>query len=122
MTAKIRNVLAALMISAFAFTTSAALAQDVKVPETAADHETLAKKYKDEAEQHRKTAEEHKKMAEAYAKANPDPAAKGGRKNPWNAKMEKHCQTLAKGATKLAADADKAAEFHTLRAKELAGK
>ena len=55
-----------------------------------------------------------------YAKA----AAAGpkGGKNPWTVKMEKHCQMLAKDAEKLAADADKAADFHTLRAKEVQGK
>jgi hypothetical protein len=36
--------------------------------------------------------------------------------------MEKHCTMLAKDADKLAADAQKATDFHTLRTKELEGK
>lgn len=36
--------------------------------------------------------------------------------------MQKHCQVLARDAEKSAANADKAAEYHTLRAKELQGK
>lgn len=115
----IRTIVASLMFAAVAVPTSAALADDVKLPETASDHEGLAKSYKDQAEQHRKTADEHKKMAEAYAKSHPD--MKAG-KNPWNAKMQKHCKTLARNAEKMAADADKAAEFHLLRAKEMQGK
>ena len=120
MTAKLRTLLASMMLAAFATTAGVALADDIKVPDTAADHDALAKKYRDEAAQYRKTAEEHKQMAEAYGKAHPD--AKGGGKNPWNAKMQKHCQMLQKDAEKLAADAEKAAEFHELRAKETQGK
>ena len=36
--------------------------------------------------------------------------------------MEKHCLAIAADADKMAADAEKAAEFHTLRAKEVQGK
>jgi hypothetical protein len=95
-------------------------AQDVKVPETAADHEALAKTYQEKAANYRKDVEWHKSMAAAYAKGHPDP--KGGAKNPWNAKMQKHCQQLAAEAEKLAKDTEKAAEFHTMRAKETQGK
>jgi len=35
--------------------------------------------------------------------------------------MEKHCATLIKDAEKLAADTQKAADYHHLRAKELQG-
>ena len=41
------------------------------------------------------------------------PEMKGGKKNPWVTKMEKHCAMLAKDAEKLAADAEKAADFHS---------
>ena len=36
--------------------------------------------------------------------------------------MKMHCEALWKDAEKLAADADKAADFHSMRAKELLGK
>ena len=117
---KIRTIVASLAFVAFALTASAALAQEAKVPTTAAEHEALAKQYKDQAAQYKKVADEHRAMAAAYAKAHPD--AKGGAKNPWNQKMQKHCEALAKDADKLAADSEKAADFQTLRAKELQGK
>ena len=119
---KIRVVLASLAFAAFAFTATAALADEVKVPTTAAEHEALAKQYKDQAAQYNKVAADHKAMAEAYKKGAAMPEVKGGGKNPWVTKMEKHCETLAKDAEKLAADAEKAADFHTQRAKELQGK
>ena len=117
---KIRTILASLVLAAFAFTANAAFADEMKVPTTAAEHEALAKQYKEQAAQYKKVAADHKAMAEAYAKAHPD--TKGGAKNPFNEKMQKHCKALAADAEKLATDAEKAADFHTLRAKELQGK
>jgi len=117
---KIRTILASLVLAAFAFTANAAFADEMKVPTTAAEHEAMAKQYKDQAAQYKKVAEEHKEMAAAYAKAHPD--TKGGAKNPFNEKMQKHCKALAADAEKLAADSEKAADFHTMRAKELQGK
>lgn len=121
MTEKARTLMAAMMFAAFAFTATAAFAEDVRIPETTADHEALAKRYRDEAAGYRKTAEEHKQMAAAYAKKYPDDS-KRNIKNPWNVKMQKHCMSIAANADKLAADAEKAAEYHTLRGKELQGK
>lgn len=117
---KIRTILALTVFAAFAFTATATLAQDAKVPQTAADHVALAKTYQEKAASARKDAEWHKQMAEQYAKAFPD--AKGGAKNPWNVKMQKHCAALQKEAEKVAASNEKAAEYHNLRAKELEGK
>jgi hypothetical protein len=118
----IRNTIATALFAAFAFTASPTFAQDAKVPDTAADHETLAKSYRDKAATFRKEVETHKQMAESYKKSFVQPVDKTGKKNPWVAKMEKHCLMIAKDAEKLALDADKAAEFHELRAKELQGK
>ena len=117
---KIRTIVASLAFAAFTLTTTAAFAEEAKVPTTTAEHDALAKQYKDQAAQYKKVAEDHKAMAAAYAKAHPD--SKGGVKNPWNQKMQKHCEALAKDADKLAADSEKAADFQTLRAKELQGK
>jgi hypothetical protein len=118
----LRTIVALLAFATFAVSTTAAFAQEVKLPETAADHEALAKSYKDQAAQYKKVADDHKAMAAAYKKTIANPESKTGVKNPWLAKMEKHCAMLAKDADKLAADAEKAAEYHTLRAKELQGK
>jgi hypothetical protein len=95
-------------------------AEDVKIPSTVDEHMALASEYKAKAAEYRKEAQRHRDMYEAYKKsvaANP--------KNPPPAsvvKMREHCQMLAKDADKLASDAEKAAEYHELRAKELQGK
>jgi hypothetical protein len=100
--------------------TPSTYADEVKVPETAADHMALAKQYADKAAAYHAEAENHRKMSEAYKKSvatspkNPS--------NPWAMKMQRHCMAFVKDAEKLAADAQKAADYHTLRAKELEGK
>ncbi len=119
---RIRTVIGMAVFAAFAFTATATFADEAKVPQTAAEHEAMAKQYKDQAAQFKKVADEHRAMAEAYKKSFAAPPSKAGQKNPWVAKMEKHCGMLAKDADKLAADAEKAAEYHTMRAKELEGK
>ena len=117
---KTRTILTSLAFVAFALTATRSFADEAKVPTTTAEHEGLATQYKEQAAQYKKTADEHRAMAAVYAKAHPD--SKGGAKNPWNDKMKKHCELIAKDADKLAADTDKAADYHTQRTKELQGK
>ena len=116
----IRATIASFAFAAFALSASMSFAEEAKVPGTTAEHEALAKQYKEQAAQFKKVGDDHRAMAAAYAKSHPD--SKGGVKNPWNQKMQKHCAMLAKDADKLAADAEKAADFHTMRGKELQGK
>ncbi len=92
----------------------------VKVPETASDHLAMAKQYDEKVAAWRKEAAYHHEMAAAYKKERPD--FKGGVRNPWTVRMEKHCAKIATDAEKLAADAEEAARFHRLRAGELQGK
>ena len=81
---------------------------------------TLAKSYAEKAAAYRAEAEHHRQMAEAYKKSvATTPKAPA---NPWATKMHRHCMAFVKDAEKLAADAQKAADYHTLRAKELEGK
>lgn len=115
-----RNSVAALFVAAFVLVGGRTFAEEAKVPTTVAEHETLAKQYRDQSTQFKKVADDHRAMAAEYAKAHPD--SKGGAKNPWNTRMQKHCEMLAKDADKLAADATKAADYHDMRAKELQGK
>jgi hypothetical protein len=117
---KIRAIATSLAFAMFAVTATASFADDAKVPTTMAEHEALAKQYKEQAAQFKKVGDEHRAMAAAYAKAH-EPS-KGHATNPWNEKMKKHCEMLSKDADRLAADAEKAADYHTLRAKELQGK
>jgi hypothetical protein len=120
MKTRISTIIASLAFAAFTLVARASLADEAKVPTTAAEHEALAKQYKEQAAQYKKVGDEHRAMAAAYASSHPD--GKGGVKNAWNEKMQKHCAALAKDADKLSADADKAADFHMMRAKELQGK
>jgi hypothetical protein len=119
-TAKIRIVVASLAFAAFALRGAASLADEAKIPTTVAEHEALAKKYREEAAQYKKVADDHRAMAAAYASQHQP--TNGPTKNPLVTKMEKHCAALAKDADKLAVDAQKAADFHTMRAKELQGR
>lgn len=117
-----KTIVALLAFVVSAVFATATFADEMKVPQTAAEHEAKAKSYKDQAAQYKKVADDHRAMAEAYKKSVAMPVDKTGKKNPWLAKMEKHCAALAKDADKLAADAEKAADFHTMQAKELQGK
>jgi len=112
-------MLASLAFVAVAATALPSFADEIKIPQTAAEHESRAKSYRDQAAQYRKFAEEHKQMAAAYAAKRPD--IKGVGKNPAVEKMSKHCLMLAKDFEKLATDAEKLADFHDLRAKEIQG-
>jgi len=113
-------MVASLAFAAFALTATASFADDVKVPTTAAEHEALAKQYKEQAAQYKKVADEHRAMAAAYASAHQP--TNGPTPNTAVVKMKKHCEAIAKDADKLASDTEKAADYHTMRAKELQGK
>jgi hypothetical protein len=111
------------LVLGLALATGGSLAMaEPKVPATSEDHFALAKVYKEKAEAYRKEAAEHKKMAADF-RANPAHAAnkaRGGR-SPAVERMEKHCAAIATAADKLAVENDKAADYHTLRGKELQG-
>ena len=117
---KIRTLTASLAFVAFALTASASFAEDVKVPTTAAEHEALAKQYKEQATQYKKVAEDHRTMFAVYAAAHQP--TNGPTANSGAVQMKKHCDALAKDADKLASDTQLAADYHIQRARELQGK
>jgi hypothetical protein len=117
---KIQTMFASLAFAAFALTATASFADEAKVPTTVAEHEAMAKQYKEEATQFKKVADDHRAMAAAYAAAHQP--TNGPTPNAGAVKMKKHCEAIAKDADKLSSDAEKAADYHTLRAKELQGK
>ena len=117
---KTRTLLASLAFAAFALAATASYADEAKVPTTVAEHESLAKQYKDQATQYKKVADDHRAMAAAYAAAHQP--TNGPTPNAGAVKMKKHCEALAKDADKLASDTEKAADYHAQRAKELQGK
>jgi hypothetical protein len=107
---------------AFAAPKEAAPASAAKIPTTAEDHFALAKQYQEKAATYRKEAQEHRDMAAAARDSVINAHKAHGQKDPSVAKMEKHCAALSAAADKLATENEKAAEFHTLRGKELQGK
>jgi ribosomal protein L44E len=121
-TRTLRNTLAAVLLGVFGATGGAAFADAPKVPQTVADHMALAKSYQEKAAANRKEAKEHREMAEAARQSAANAQAKRGQPNPQIQKMEKHCDAIATAAEKLAIENEKAADYHTLRAKELQGK
>ena len=105
------------------FAAAPVFAADAKVPVTTEEHFAMAKRYQEQAVAHRKEAQEHREMAAAYKNKNQNAqSVKRGERPQWVVKMEKHCEAIAVTADKLAAEDEKAAEFHTFRGKELQGK
>ncbi len=90
-----------------------------KIPVTAQDHLDMATAYQKKAASYRDEAAMHRKMYADYKKS---AVGVKGQENPWVRKMREHCDRYIKDAEALAADADKFAEFHSLRAAELQGK
>ncbi len=119
MTTRLVRSTAAAFLLALTFTESAALADDIKVPQTVEDHQALAKQYEEQAAAWRKEAAYHREMAAAYKKANPD--LKGGIARSDAVKMEKHCMAIVGDVEKAAVEAEDAAKYHRHRAKELQG-
>jgi len=113
-------LIAPFVLGLASFSARAAVAEDARPAATVEEHQTLAQKYRAEALRFRDVAAEHRAMAAAFAKSHPD--AKGGARNHASEKMQQHCNALVKDAEKLATDAEKAADYHDLRAKELQGK
>jgi hypothetical protein len=105
-----------------AFTSVAAHAEP-KLPTTPEDHFALAKQYQEQADAAKKQADEHRAMADLAKKSIASShAAAHGQRDPNVEKMMKHCAALAATADKLASEAQKAADYHNLRGKELQGK
>jgi hypothetical protein len=95
-------------------------AQALKVAVTAEDHLSKAAEYRKKAASYREEAAMHRKMYADYKKT--VAINMKAPENRWLRKMQDHCDRYIKDAETLAADAEKFAEFHSLRAAELQGK
>ena len=107
----------------------------VLFPRTAEDHLAVADDYLKLAASHRKEADLHRRMLAAYERlaadlaAQPPPPKKRGKTLPAGkrakdskdpvAEYRAHCGAYIHGAELLADEADKLAEFHKARAREL---
>jgi outer membrane protein TolC len=97
---------------------------EMGVPATVDEHLARATTYQEKAAAYRQEAAFHRKMLADYDRRYGDPVRKSkrGSELPWIAKMRKHCDGYIKDAERLAADADRFAEFHRMRAEEMRGK
>lgn len=96
-------------------------AASVRLPETPAEHLAMSEEYTKKAAVYREEAAFHRKMLADYeAQVRPDP--RQAFENTYVKKMRIHCEGYIKNADALAADAEKFAEYHRLRAGELKGK
>lgn len=84
-------------------------------PQSASDHLALAKAYDDRAAMWQREAAMHKEMAAAYKKGKPA-------NDPDAMTMGRHCMKIARDAEALAVDAQDAAKYHRLRARDLQAK
>lgn len=98
--------------------------QEAAIPQTADEHLARARSYDEKAAAYREEAATHRKMLADYDKANGNPAlkTKTGQELPWVAKMRKHCESYMREAGRMAAQAERFAEFHRMRAEELRGR
>jgi len=125
--------LAALLSVPLALTTATAFArlqtptpaaekkETAKLPETPQEHLAMSEEYKKKTATYREEAAFHRKMLADYKRGlYSDP--RQAFENPYVKKMRLHCEAYIKDAEALAADAEKFAEFHRLRAAELQGK
>ena len=105
-------------------------ATQLAIPHTPQEHLTRADYYKKKAAEYRADADVHHKMFAGYHQKNPDsPMYDGegreilaGTETAIVTKMRKHCDDYIRAAEQLAAEADRFAEFHSMRAAEMRGK
>jgi hypothetical protein len=97
--------------------------QSMGVPQTPEEHFGRAQAYRDKAVAYRQEAALHRRMFANYESRSGVPAmkAKTGVDAPWVAKMRRHCDALIKTADAHAVEAERFAEFHTMRGKEMQG-
>jgi len=95
----------------------------VKAANTQSEHVALADQYRKKTAAYREDAATHRQMLATYKKHVAVPTdGKTGIENSWIKKMRVHCEEYIRDADRLAADSEKFAEFHTMRAAELQGK
>jgi hypothetical protein len=104
--------------------------KQLNIPHTPEEHLARADHYKKKAAEYRAEAEMHRKMFADYHAKNPDkPLYTGegleiphGEELASVTKMRKHCDEYIQKAEALAAEADRFADFHRMRAEEMRGK
>jgi hypothetical protein len=98
--------------------------EQMRVPQTLAEHFARAEQYKEKAAAYRREADDHRKMLADYKAKQTPPGleTKLGQEPPWVKKMRKHCEGYITAAEKMAVEAEQFAEFHRMRGEEMRGK
>ncbi len=94
----------------------------IKVAVTEQDHLDKAAEYRKKAAAYHAEADMHRKMILDLKKKLPLDTRPGNYESPEVQKMRAHCDAYIKDAERLAATAEKFAEYHEMRAAELKGK
>jgi hypothetical protein len=94
---------------------------DVRLPQSPQDHAELAGLYQKLAAQQRGRAESFRKSLAAQIQRIAVAPNKTGVESPWVAKLKREAHPEISEAETAAAEAERSAEYHRMRAKELAG-
>lgn len=94
---------------------------ETKVPATPKEHFARASDYESKAKQYRQEAALHRKMLEDQLEALPPKLKSSGPEPGWVQKMRKHCEGYIRQAEALAQEAERFAEFHRMRGREMKG-
>lgn len=92
-----------------------------KAPLTVEEHLALVERYRRKAAEYRKEADEHRRMLAGYRRDAAVFPNKSGREFPWFTKLRQRCEGYIQRADALADEAERFAEFHRMRARELQG-
>jgi hypothetical protein len=94
---------------------------ETKVPATPDEHFARASHYDAKAKEYRQEAALHKKMLKDELEALPPKLKSSGPEPGWIQKMRKHCEGYIRQAEALAQEAERFAEFHRMRGREMKG-
>jgi len=92
----------------------------MKAPRTPEEHFARAAEYERKAKEYRQEAALHKKMVDDEVKALP-PKLRSEPEPGWLKKMRRHCEDYMEKAQALAQEAERFAEYHRIRGKEMQG-
>ena len=105
----------------FAHDPADAQAPEAVIPPTPEEHFAKASDYERKAKEYRQEAAVHKKMLKDELENLLPPKLKAGPEPGWIKKMRQHCEGYIRRAEALAQEAERFAEFHRMRGRELRG-
>ncbi len=92
-----------------------------KVPQTVEDHLALVERYRAQAAAYRKEADVHRETLAGYRRRVAAFPNKSGHEFGWFTELRQRCEGYIRRLEALADEAERFAEFHRMRARELQG-